>query len=81
MEETNTEKYAIPVILFLVLLVFLVFVMGYAFDKNEKVRCLKLQSQAVEFSESYSKWAKEFPETHKRDVTGCKQYGVEIVLK
>ena len=79
--EEKFDPLIIPIVAFFAILVFLVFAMGYGFDRNEKVRCLDLQKQASEYDEAYSKWAREFPETHALDITECHSYNVEIVIK
>ena len=80
--KTNILKTILTIITVLVVLVFLVFVLKNGLDKSEKVRCLKLQAQATEFSQTYSAWAKENPKAHADDVKWCgEQYNVEIVLQ
>ena len=79
--KTKILKTILAIITVLVVFAFLVFVLAQAVDKNEEVRCLRLQSQAVEFSQTYSVWAKENPKAHAEDVKWCsEQYNVEIVL-
>lgn len=79
MKNSNSQTiWAIIGIIFVI--VFIVFVAREAVDRQANVYCLKLQSQAVEFGRSYSKWAEENSSLHERDVQFCKQYGVEIVL-
>lgn len=73
-------KIITTIFAFIGVIVVFVWLVGGAFDKEGKVHCLDLQSQAVEFGRTYSKWAEENPTAHEKDVEFCKHYDVEIVL-
>ena len=79
--KTKILKIILTTIAVLAVVVFIVWILGIGIQKNARVYCLKIQSQAVEFGATYSKWAKENPVAHSNDVEMCKALDVEIVVQ
>jgi len=80
-DKKNIIKTIVEIAIVVIGIISVVFLLSSAIDKEAKVHCLNLQSQAGEFGKTYKLWALENPEAHKRDVEMCSQYNVEIVLK
>jgi hypothetical protein len=78
--ENKMGKKIVQGSLVILALIFSVWVLYIAVDKEAKIYCEKIKSQQIEFGVAYENWKKENADRHLSDVIFCKEYGIEISL-